>query len=59
MKINQWFTQIVKTDESKKFLNSFGGDPLILSPEEGQALFLKSVKDWEEYVRMAKIEPKG
>jgi tripartite-type tricarboxylate transporter receptor subunit TctC len=59
MKINQWFTQIVKTDESKKFLNSFGGDPLILSPEEGQALFLKSVKDWEEYVRIAKIEPKG
>ncbi len=59
MKINEWFTQIVKTDESKKFLASFGGDPLILSPEEGQALFLKTIQDWAEYVRIAKIEPKG
>jgi tripartite-type tricarboxylate transporter receptor subunit TctC len=58
-KINQWFTQIVKTDESKKFLNSFGGDPFIISPEEGQALFLKTIQDWGEYVRIAKIEPKG
>ena len=58
-KINQWFTQIVKTDETKNFLNSYGGDPFIVSPEEGQALFLKSIKDWEEYVRIAKIEPRG
>ena len=58
-KINQWFTQIVKTDETKKFLNSYGGDPFIVSPEEGQALFLKSIKDWEEYVRIARIEPRG
>ena len=46
-------------DETKKFLNSFGGDPFIISPEEAQALFLKTIKDWEEYVRIAKIEPKG
>jgi tripartite-type tricarboxylate transporter receptor subunit TctC len=58
-KVNQWFTQIVKTDETKKFLNSFGGDPFIISPEEGQALFLKTIKDWGEYVKIAKIEPKG
>jgi tripartite-type tricarboxylate transporter receptor subunit TctC len=58
-KINQWFVQIVKTDETKKFLNSYGGDPFIISPEEAQALFEKSIKDWGEYVRIAKIEPKG
>ena len=58
-KINQWFNQIVKTDETKKFLNSYGGDPFIISPEEGQALFEKSIKDWGEYVKLAKIEPKG
>lgn len=58
-KVNQWFTQIVKTDETKKFLNSYGGDPFIISPEAGQALFEKSIKDWGEYVRVAKIEPKG
>jgi len=58
-KVNEWFTQIVKTDETKKFLNSYGGDPFIISPEEAQALFLKSIKDWGEYVKVAKIEPKG
>ena len=59
MKINQWFTQIVRTDETKKFLNSFGGDPFTISPEEAQTLFLKTIREWEEYVRIAKIEPKG
>jgi len=58
-KVNQWFTQIVRTDETKKFLNSFGGDPFINSPEAGQALFEKAIKDWGEFVRVAKIEPKG
>ena len=58
-KVNQWFTQIVKTDETKKFLNSYGGDPFIISPEEGQTLFLKTIKEWGEYVKLAKIEPKG
>jgi len=58
-KVNQWFTQMVRTDETKKFLNSFGGDPFINSPEAGQSLFEKAIKDWGEYVRMAKIEPKG
>ncbi len=58
-KVNQWFTQIVRTDETKKFLNSFGGDPFIISPEEAQEFFLKSIKDWGEYVRIAKIVPMG
>jgi tripartite-type tricarboxylate transporter receptor subunit TctC len=58
-KINEWFTQIVKTDETRKFLNSYGGDPYSISPEEAQALFLKTIKDWGEYVKLAKIEPKG
>jgi tripartite-type tricarboxylate transporter receptor subunit TctC len=58
-KINEWFVQIVKTDETRKFLNSYGGDPFIISPEEGQALFEKTEKSWGEYIRLAKIEPKG
>jgi len=58
-KVNRWFTQIVKADETKKFLNTYGGDPFIISPEEAQVLFEKSIKDWGEYVRLAKIEPKG
>jgi|MudIll2142460700_1097286.scaffolds.fasta_scaffold01859_5 tripartite-type tricarboxylate transporter receptor subunit TctC len=58
-KINEWFVQIVKTDETKKFLNSYGGDPFIISPDEAQALFEKTEKEWGEYIKLAKIEPKG
>jgi len=58
-KINQWFTQIVKTDETRKFLASYGGDPFSISPEEAQALFEKTEKAWGEYIKLSKIEPKG
>jgi hypothetical protein len=50
---------MVKTEETKKFLNGFGGDPFINTPETGQALFLKAIKDWGDYVRLAKIVPQG
>ncbi len=56
-KIHQWFTQMVSTPETKKFLNSFGGDPYIDSPEAAQARYLQDIKAWGEYVRIAKIEP--
>jgi tripartite-type tricarboxylate transporter receptor subunit TctC len=56
-KINKWFNEVLATEETRKFLNSFGGDPFIATPEEGQALFRQGVKDWEGYVRTAKIEP--
>ncbi len=58
-KINQWFVQMVSTDETKAFLNKFGGDPFINTPEKAQELFEKAIKEWGEYVRMAKIEPLG
>jgi tripartite-type tricarboxylate transporter receptor subunit TctC len=56
-KVNQWFSEIVKTEETKKFLNSFGGDPFINTPEVAQELFLKSINDWGNYVRIAKLTP--
>ena len=49
-KINKWFNEVLATEETKKFLNSFGGDPFIATPEEGQALFRQGVKDWEGFV---------
>jgi len=55
--LNKWFNQVLATDDAKKFLNSFGGDPFITTPEDGQALFRKHVKDWEGHVRAAGIEP--
>ena len=54
-KINQWFSQIVSTEETKKFLNAAGADPMITSPEKCQEMFLTAIKEWGEYVRMAKI----
>jgi tripartite-type tricarboxylate transporter receptor subunit TctC len=55
--LNGYLKQILQTEEAKKFLNQFGGDPFISTPEEGQALFIKDEKNWAEYVKLAKIEP--
>ena len=57
--INAWFKQILATNETKEFLNKFGGDPFISTPDEAQALFIKEEKAWADYVRIAKIEPQG
>jgi tripartite-type tricarboxylate transporter receptor subunit TctC len=54
--LNKWFNQVLATEETKKFLNSYGGDPFISTPDEGQALMRKTVKEWEGYVEAAKIE---
>jgi tripartite-type tricarboxylate transporter receptor subunit TctC len=56
-KINQWFKEIVGTPETKKFLNDAGADPMVRTPEEAQKMFETAIKEWGEYVRMAKIEP--
>jgi tripartite-type tricarboxylate transporter receptor subunit TctC len=54
-KINGWFKQIVSTEETKKFLALSGADPMIRTPDEAQALFVKAIKDWGDYVRIAKL----
>jgi tripartite-type tricarboxylate transporter receptor subunit TctC len=56
-KLNKWFNEVLATEETKNFLNSFGGDPFITTPDDGQALFRQGIKDWESYVKLAKIEP--
>jgi tripartite-type tricarboxylate transporter receptor subunit TctC len=55
--LNAWMKQVLETEETKKFLNQFGGDPFISTPEAGQALFIKDERNWAEYVKLAKIEP--
>ena len=54
--LNTWFNTVLKTEDAKKFLNSYGGDPFISTPEDGQALLLKQIKEWEGFVQAAKIE---
>jgi tripartite-type tricarboxylate transporter receptor subunit TctC len=58
-KIHQWFVEMVSTQETKAFLNKFGGDPYINTAEKAQEMFEAAIKDWGEYVRIAKIEPQG
>ena len=57
--LNAWFSQVVAAYETTRFLNSFGGDPWIATPEEGQARLRQDIEAWAEYVRVAKIEPEG
>jgi tripartite-type tricarboxylate transporter receptor subunit TctC len=57
--IRRWFVEMVSSQETKRFLNSFGGDPYINSPERAQEMLETAIKEWGEYVRMAKIEPSG
>ena len=57
--INKWFNEILAMNDTREFLNKFGGDPFISTPEEAQDLFIKEEKNWGEYVRIAKIEPQG
>jgi tripartite-type tricarboxylate transporter receptor subunit TctC len=56
-KINDWFKQIVSTEETKKFLADAGADPMINTPEKATEMFQTAIKEWGEYVRVAKIEP--
>src|SRR5262245_17677315 len=54
-KINQWFAQIVSTEDTRKFLALSGADPMIRTPEEAQVMFQKAIVEWGDYVRIAKI----
>lgn len=57
--LNTWFNQVTASGEAKKFLNDFASDPWIGTPDAAQAYFLQEIKDWGDYVRIAKIEPLG
>ena len=50
---------MVASEETRKFLNGIASDPWVSKPDEAQAYFLQQIKDWEEYVRVAGIEPQG
>jgi tripartite-type tricarboxylate transporter receptor subunit TctC len=57
--INTWIKQIHADPDTPKFLNNFGGVPWITTPEEGQARLLRDIKDFAEYIRIAKLKPQG
>ena len=53
--LNKWINEAEATEETRKFLATFGGDPFITTPDEGQQLLAEDLKAWERYVREAKI----
>jgi tripartite-type tricarboxylate transporter receptor subunit TctC len=57
--LNVWFSQVTLSPEAKEFLNGIASDPWVSKPDEAQAYFLQQIKDWGDYVRLAKIEPQG
>src|SRR5262249_50518212 len=58
-RINAWFNQILAMDDTREFLNKFGGDPFVSTPDAAQALLIKEEAVWGEYVRIAKIDPQA
>ncbi len=55
--LNAWMKTILEQPDTKAFLNNFGGDPFISTPEDAQKLFVEDEKNWKDYVRIAKIDP--
>jgi tripartite-type tricarboxylate transporter receptor subunit TctC len=53
--INDWFATVLQQPETVAFLANLGGDPLISSPAEAQAMMLRAIDEWETYVRIARI----
>ena len=57
--VEPYLSQVTASEDAKKFLNSFASDPWVSTPEQSQAYFLQQIKDWGEYVKLAKIEQMG
>ena len=57
--LNAWFGQVVATEETRAFLAGIASDPWVSTPEQGQAFFREQIKEWGDYVRLAKIEPQA
>jgi tripartite-type tricarboxylate transporter receptor subunit TctC len=56
-KLDGWFAEIATMPETAKFLANNGVDVLIATPAQTKARQEQDVKNWAEYLRLAKIEP--
>jgi tripartite-type tricarboxylate transporter receptor subunit TctC len=54
-KISAWFSEITKTEETRKFLALSGAEPFHRPADEANAMFQTAIKQWGEYIRAAKI----
>ena len=56
-KLEAWFNQIVASPDTKKFLNNLGSDPFPGNSKMLAELLAGDIKKWNEYVKLAGIEP--
>jgi tripartite-type tricarboxylate transporter receptor subunit TctC len=57
--LNKWYGAVNAMPETIKFLNDAGSDPMSLSADAAQAMMMKDVDRWKEFVRIAKITSPG
>ena len=57
--LGRMFSEVVASPDAKEFLNRIGGDPFVNSPDAAQKLLVADIKDWGEYIKLAKIKPQG
>jgi len=57
--LNKWFNQVTSSEEAKTFLTAFASDPYLMTADETQKELRREMRDWADYVRIAKIEPQG
>jgi len=55
-KLHGWFTEVVQTDDVRKFLTGIANEPFPLTRKEASDYYVRDVKLWEKYVEIAKIE---
>lgn len=58
-KLSDAFLAMARAPATQEFLVKAGTDPFVMGPEEAQKYFLEEIKNWAEYVRIAKIEARG
>ncbi|MGE3248191.1 MAG: Bug family tripartite tricarboxylate transporter substrate binding protein [Beijerinckiaceae bacterium] len=58
-RIDAMFTQMVKSEATKTFLNRFGTDPFNIPAAEAQKLLADDVEKWGEFQKIAKLPKRG
>jgi len=56
-KLESWFAEIVKMEDTRRFLATTHGAPFFGGAKELAAFIPKEIEKWKELTRLAKIEP--
>ncbi len=53
--LNRMLSEVVSSDDGKKFLDSISADPWIQTPDQGQSFMREEIKNWGDYVKIANL----